>query len=752
MLRKPVELRAAGCRLMFEADGSVRSFESLRERRLLFGREQVWFYKVQAGVTVQAQKPDWSFRVQPKSAGLAGRVFDSIEVAQTIEFLDAGKEGYLRTVKVRNLGTSPTRLKIIAVWDPTAAQFRERNFPWGSLGVNAFNRGSHVAMDEVSDPPSARVVGAIPQPQRFYMTTERGRATDAVQTGEVPEGTAGMSGQALIVSLHEIELEAQETGSFTFASIYHATKLEDALAEFAKLQQSQRPTRESPKVFSCSSPQVTRAFAWALAALEGVEYEDNVLDLCEVLRGLEYVEPASAVKVISALRTMISRVGALSHSQNPGSPGILESSVYLSSAARYLVLSGDKKLARSMYPQLRKVANMLMESSVDAAVRLNPDHPNGWRRLLGKGYPTGEVPEVSLALSSALTMASQLARLLAKGSDGGRFRERADMVLNGVRKRLTDERGMLALSLDLTGKLHFEDTIDSAVAWYRCVSAAPESQTAAHRLLENDFEAGYGPRTVPTSNRNYFNGTYGQGQLGGYWTRAALAHAILCYHSGLSGTGSLMLEKVGKLSADDAVRFGGNPGEFPYWVDVEGKEIHGEKSDPVAASRFIEAVVEGELGFSTGPGPAAFSPALSSSLRWLAGEFWVGSAATVFVGRSAGKVSTFVSGVRGSHKNGFLFAKSEPALSNQKDLTALSFHGPGQVVCVGNASPNRIQSAVSFTPRAEELSKKLSSPLEEFDPSKETWTRSGILKVAPTMSFDVTVGPGEWKAFRVSTA
>ncbi|MBI3859191.1 MAG: hypothetical protein HY296_02975 [Thaumarchaeota archaeon] len=749
MLKRPAVLRSGGCRLLLDPDGSVRWMESLREGRLIFGREQVWLYKIQAGVTVQSQRPDWNIRALPRSAGFSGKVFESVDVTQSFEFLGGTREGHTRSLKLTNLGSSPVKLRAIGVSDPTAAHFRDETFGWGALGVNAFGRVSHVAMDEVSDPPSARVFGTIPQPLRFYMTTDRGRASDAVQSGEVPEATAGMSGQTIILSLHELELAPQETKSILFASIYHP-KLEDALAEFASLQKETKGQPQPGRAFGCSNPQVVRTFEWALASVAEAEFDGDALDRLDSMPGLLYTDPAASMRLVARVKASARKDGSLGHSLDPGNAGLLETALLLNSTAHYLLLSGDKKPARTQYPFLRKSANFLLEESAGAAVHPDPKLPQGWRRLLGKGYPTGEIPEVSVAVATALATASQLARVLGKGADASRFRERGDMIIDGVRKRLTDERGLVALAVDSTGKLHGEDTIDTAVACYRGPGLVAESQAAAHRLLEKDFESGYGPRTVPTSNRIFFNGTYGQGQLGGYWTRAALAHAILCYRSGLAGTGSLILEKIARLVAEDSVRLGGGPGEFPLWMDVEGRASHGGGSDPVSASRFIEALVEGELGFSFAPGGLSFSPATTSTLKWLGGEFWIGTPATVFVGRLPAKVALFVSGLQTPQRNGSTFSKAEQATCSQKGLTAFSFFGPGQVICVGNGTGGRVQSAVSFSPRGEDMSKRLSVPLEEYDPAKETWGKVGSLRVQASMSFDATLGPSEWKAFRVS--
>ena len=142
--------------------------------------------------------------------------------------------------------------------------------------------------------------------------------------------------------------------------------------------------------------------------------------------------------------------------------------------------------------------------------------------------------------------------------------------------------------------------MDSAVSAYRHQFMGSAEQAAVHRLIEKDFDTPYGPRCVPATNQVYFNSSYGRGQLGGVWTRATLAHALVCYRAGLPGMGSLALGKVGRLVGDDAIRVGGTPGEFPLWVDADGRAVHGEESDPVAAARFLEVLLEGELGLASG--------------------------------------------------------------------------------------------------------------------------------------------------------
>jgi hypothetical protein len=752
IVRRPLALRMGEYRLLLDPEGSVRSLDSLSERRAVFGYERISFYKVQAGVVVQGQRPDWALRVAPRQAQLAGRVFDAIEVSQSVEFYRGASAGYIRRVRLRNAGQAAVTLRLIDVLDPTASQFGDVSSRWGALGVNAFNRGSHVAMDEISEMQSARVVGAIPQPKKIFMTTDRGRIRDLVGAGDLGDSTAGMSGQVIIASLHELDLAPSEAKDLLYASIYNSAKLEEALSDFGRLRGDWKQQKREGPCFASSSPLLTEAAGWAVSAVGSARFECEGLDMAECLRGLSLVDWAGAASVLEGAKRRLRRDGSMPHSSDASEPGLLETAVLLQAVSFALLLARDKKLSRALYPLVKKLGSFLLASSKDYSVRPATGLPQGWRRFLGRGYPSGEIPEVTLAAAGALAGAAQVARQVAKPDDGGRFRERAEMLAEVVRKRLVDERGFLALCLDSSGRLRGDETVDMALAAYRHGFQASAEQAAAHRLLEKDFETPYGPRTVPSSNRLYFNPSYGQGQLGGYWTRAALAHALVCYRVGLAGIGSLSLEKVARLVLEDSARIGGSPGEFPLWVDVDSKEVHGEGGDPVAAARLVEGLVEGELGMQVGAGGLAFSPPDSSSLKWvLASELWAGEPITVFVGRGGGKARAFAAGSRLEPPLGGAFAKAELLEPQARGLHAVSFHGPGQVICVGNSTAAPVKATVSFAPKAAELSKRLSTPLEEYDRGAGSWSKVSSLRVFPSMSIEASLAPGDWKAFRVST-
>ena len=316
---------------------------------------------------------------------------------------------------------------------------------------------------------------------------------------------------------------------------------------------------------------------------------------------------------------------------------------------------------------------------------------------------------------------------------------------------MRDGRGLLCLGSDVFGKPRRDETVDMAVACYRNQSLRSAASSAVHRLLEDDFDTEYGPRTVPTSNRTYFHDSYGQGQLGGYWTRAALAAACLSYGVALPGVGSLLLEKVSGLVTEDALKLGGAPGEFPYWVDVDAKEAHGAQSDPVAASRFIQAVVEGELGFELARGIPFFDPPALSTVSWLmACGIRAGEPVSIFVGRGAGRAVAFAACRRAELKAGMKFESAEVVRPSVEEVSCVSFHGPGQVVCVGNASQSPVAPRLTVSPRSQGLSKRLSTPLEEYNPADGSWSKVGSLRVSAEMAFDAQLGPREWKAFRIS--
>jgi len=176
-------LRKGPLRLSLEGTGAVRFVESLEERRLIFGREQFNFFKIRTGVLIDYQRPDWKVEATPSAVSLSGKIFEGITLDQTVRLLSSAL-GFSRYMRFRNFGAQPTRIRMIYLRDPTSAQIRDQSYGWGALGVNASNRSSYVAMDEVADPPAARVIGSRPHASVFYLTADPSRAMPLSLTPE----------------------------------------------------------------------------------------------------------------------------------------------------------------------------------------------------------------------------------------------------------------------------------------------------------------------------------------------------------------------------------------------------------------------------------------------------------------------------------------------------------------------------------------------------------------------------------------
>ncbi len=750
-IRGPIVLRHRDERLAVDSDGSVAHLESVSERRLLFGRDALNLFKVQAGIKVRAQRPEWRFAITPRAITFSGRVLGALDITQTIGFLE-GTLGMSRRALLRNAGTSALRVRLISLHDPTSANFRAEGDPWGSIGLNAFNRTGHVAMDEFADPPSARVIGSYPGPKSIFMSTDRAKVGDVLQSGEFPDPTTGLSGQVVLLLMHEFDLAPQESRSVNTVSVFNPSKLEEALSEFDRAAGPPAQALAKRPASACSNPIVASALGWARAGLEGAEFEVDLLERLESLPGLTYANPEAARRLIEGTKQLVRRDGSLPHSRASTEPGYLESALYAAYASEFGLLTGDKKLAKSLYSTLRKTATFLAGSAERDVLIAGPTAPQGWRRRLGRGFPSGEVAEVTLSVIAGLAAFSSLARIAGKSEDSARFREKAELMANSLGRRLVDESGYLALNVDSRGAVQKAETIDQAVGSYRYSLGRGVSSGIVHRLLDKDFETGFGPRTVPTSNRIFFNSSYGDGQLGGYWTRAALAHIILSYATDYAGIGSLGLQKVSKLVTEDVVGFGGVPGSFPRWIDLERRESKGRGSDQVSASRFVESVVRGELGLSRDKEGIRIDPPLSSNLAWLMVDgIWLGEQATVFVGRSAQGRFVLAKSSKVRVEGGESLSGYEPLSETDAAPFVATFYGPGQYVCAGNSSVRPVHTNVSFQPRDPGLLKHLSGHLEELDQRNLTWQRSASIRVSPKMTMELSLGPGEWKVFRVST-
>ena len=102
-------------------------------------------------------------------------------------------------------------------------------------------------------------------------------------------------------------------------------------------------------------------------------------------------------------------------------------------------------------------------------------------------------------------------------------------------------------------------------------------------------------------------------------------------------------------------------------------------------------------------------------------------------------------------KPGSKYAKSERLDISAKGVSAVTFYSPGQVICLGNSTSSEARFAVTFPPRAADLTKHLSTPLEEYDPARSSWNKTASLRVSPTMTFEASLEPNGWKVYRIST-
>ncbi len=749
-LKRALILSRGYDRLRVEPDGSVSSLYTARSRRLAFGREQLATFRVQSGVLIPQRQKETRIRISPGSADFWS--LDSPETSQSVTLLSARSTGYTRSFTLVNRTDSPSRFRIVALLDPTTMSFRREKDAPGEIGVNAFNRGDHVVMDDVGDTTGVRVIGFSPRPSSVYMTKDKQRALDLVGSVEMLDSVAGMSGAILIIAQWEVDLLPGAKTELRTSSLYHPSSLETALADLSSVnaRTSEKESSTNGSVFRCSSPTLNFAFGWARASLDAIEGEGDILDRLSAGFGLQTVRPDFYEKEFEVHKSLQRKDGLLPHSQSDAA-GPLETALFLLHACAYLGRKEDKKLTRRWYPSLRRAGKGLEALSRKGLISSGPLHPDGWRRRLGSGFPTGVLSEVNLVASRALADLARVAFGLGKGTDSAEFREASVKLTGALNASLRDaESGMLALNLDPSGRLHKELTMDQAVSLAYDPLDRNLASSLVHRLMDADFETGFGPRTVPNSNALYYSATYGDGQLGGYWTRAALSHALLAYASGYPSIGSLQLEKVAKLVSTESEKIGGVPGEFPFWIDADKRTVGSIGSDPVAASRFLEALLVGELGLQLGGKKTKMDPPGGSKVQWLLLHgLDLGTSGSLFVGRSSSRSFTVSSYPSLEAPDVKTYAHSD-RLELQQPLEGLLFWDDLTVlVCVGNTTPNETSTKLSVPVRAKSLSRSLFVDLDEFNQETAAWRRLGRIRTLDRIELRAEVRPGSWKWFRI---
>jgi hypothetical protein len=782
-LKRSLYLFRRDLRSRVEPDASSSWLYSATSKKLLFGREAAEVFKVQSGVKIAVKPQDLVVRATPSTVFYASRGPDKIQVAHSVGLISGESPGWVRTVKVTNRGDAVMRLRVLTLHDPTSLNYRRERDPPGEIGLNAFNRHDQVVMDDVGDTTGVRVVGFSPRPSVIYMTKDRGRAAELLSLGELPESSLGMSGSVILLTQHDLDLLPGASGEVRSTSVYHPTSLESALNAPVLRSAALEPDEPRTLEFASSSPSVNFAFDWAMASLFAIEGEPDFTEWLWSGLALSLVRSDCFLeRLVGAAKRGLRKDGTLRYPQEDATTtptagrsermAPTETSLYLLSVCSYLSpRARDKKLIKKWYPHIKKVGDGLAKAlSPDGLVHSPSDSADGWRRRLGAGFPTGISAEVNLLVLRALRDVSTIAYLAGKGSDSAKFRELSMRSLNALNEKLRDaESGVLALNVDGRGVVHKEITIDQAVGLSYFSPDPNLASSVVHRLLEKDFETGYGPRTIPNSNNLYYSSSYGEGQLGGYWTRAALSHAILAYLNGYPSIGSAQLEKVARLVHLEADRLGGMAGEIPYWVDVERRQIVASGSDPVAASRVIEAVVFGEGGLSLGTQGPRFNVPEVSQLRWLfLHRLDLGRKGSIFVGRSAtGRafvVSTFEqemteAGTESARAGNQLTAGSITSsrlaecerVTGQAGLDGLMFwDANSSLICLGNTANTLYSGVVSVPSRSKSFSTALFAHTEELRQETGLWSVVDRVKLLDRLEIKVELRPNSWKMLRLS--
>jgi hypothetical protein len=237
----------------------------------------------------------------------------------------------------------------------------------------------------------------------------------------------------------------------------------------------------------------------------------------------------------------------------------------------------------------------------------------------------------------------------------------------------------------------------------------------------------------------------------------------LAFVSGYSAIGSVQLEKVARLVHVDAERMGGMPGEFPYWIDPERRQVMTSGTDPVAAARFIEAVVFGEGGLSQGPQSARFKIPEASQLKWLfIHDIDLARKGSIFIGRSIGRAfvasnfsrEAFEGGSptdsRGATTTLSRLAECERVACPPGLEGVLFWDADSSLVCIGNTGAASCSGLVSIPLRSKAFTSALFAEMEELQQESGLWGKTERVKLLSVFEARVDLKPCSWKALRFS--
>src|SRR5208283_1180343 len=168
-LKRALFLSRGPLRLKVEPDSSLSYLYSSRVGRVLFGRGTVELFKVQAGLLVPLRQKEMRVRLlSPTSVEFSCRT-QELQLSYSASLASGPPTGYMRCVGVTNRSGVPMHVRAVSLSDPSSLNFRRETDPPGEIGMNAFNRGDQVVMDDVGDTTGARVIGFSPTPSAIYM-------------------------------------------------------------------------------------------------------------------------------------------------------------------------------------------------------------------------------------------------------------------------------------------------------------------------------------------------------------------------------------------------------------------------------------------------------------------------------------------------------------------------------------------------------------------------------------------------------
>ena len=128
---------------------------------------------------------------------------------------------------------------------------------------------------------------------------------------------------------------------------------------------------------------------------------------------------------------------------------------------------------------------------------------------------------------------------------------------------------------------------------------------------------------------------------------------------------------------------------------------------------------------------------------------WFGEEAITLIARNGRKALVLTTAKKAVTTNSVKMDRFENVEVSTSDLVAGQFIGPGQVLCVLNATGVLHSCSVSFPLRDPSLGKHLAADLQEFDPLTGHWFNVERTRILPLMQLKTSVEPFGWRVFRL---